>query len=316
VLALRYRWWMVVAAIAIVASLAFVTCQAVASRALVTTYADGPGPSRLRVLFIGNSLTYVNSMPGIVAGMVRSRHPELAPRLVMVAAAGYSLEEHNAKGRAAELLRENRWDVVVIQERGGYAIDHPAETRQYAGLLAGAARRAGAVPLLMVDWFQASSSEPPGAAITAIATRLGVRTLPVGPALARIHHDLPDVELIVSDGQHPSRSGSYAIACIAYATILHESPEGLPTRFDLVEPDGREQVGGGLDAVTGRRLQADVWQAIASSPPTDWRPQSRAGSRRQVALRTSPPRRWSGSLPRSAFRDSAQGKVAKRSFAQ
>lgn len=261
----RPRWWLAVAGVVVVGAAGTVLYQLLVAGPSVTFYTQPRGPSHLRVLFVGNSLTYFNDMPGIVAGMLTLRHPELRPQVAMVSAPGYTLREHFENGRVLQVLSDQRWDVVVLQERGGYAIDHPGETRVYAQRLAAAAQRSGGKSMLFVDWFQASASQPPGQAEAEIASALGLSTLPAGPVLARLHQELPRLELLQEDGQHPSPAGSYAIALIAYVRLLGESPAGLPPAFDLARPHGRQRVGGGVDSAIAASLQARIWRLLQTS---------------------------------------------------
>jgi len=54
---------------------------------------------------------------------------------------------------------------------------------------------------------------------------------PVGVAWERVRRIFPSIELYDSDGSHPSPAGTYLAACVIYATLFHQSPEGLPSKF-------------------------------------------------------------------------------------
>ena len=58
---------------------------------------------KLRVLFVGNSLTYVNDLPAVVAGLgAASRLPDVEYR--MLAPGGWSIEDHWTIGDAPKVL--------------------------------------------------------------------------------------------------------------------------------------------------------------------------------------------------------------------
>src|SRR5574338_820441 len=77
------------------------------------------------VLFVGNSLTYVNDLPLIVEALADSV-PGLTPdqRLApaMVAYPDFALFDHWADGTAVRVIEGNRWNVVVLQQ-GSSALD-------------------------------------------------------------------------------------------------------------------------------------------------------------------------------------------------
>ena len=62
----------------------------------------------LRILFLGNSYTYYNNLPGLVEGM--ARRPVEA---VAVTRGGATLEGLYIGTNALEVLRSSRWDLVV-----------------------------------------------------------------------------------------------------------------------------------------------------------------------------------------------------------
>ena len=74
-------------------------------------------PRPLRVLFIGNSYTYFNYLPGLVASLARGARPSRAMQTEMVARPGVSLRDHWLDGAALAAIRRTRWDYVVVQEQ-------------------------------------------------------------------------------------------------------------------------------------------------------------------------------------------------------
>ena len=83
--------------------------------------ADEKTAPALRVLFIGNSYTYYNNLPGMVAQLSGGR---IETR--MVARGGSTLQQLWDFGEAPAAIREGRWDYVVLQEHsllGGMRVD-------------------------------------------------------------------------------------------------------------------------------------------------------------------------------------------------
>src|SRR6266849_10366961 len=81
--------------------------------------ASGPTSSSaaseaVRVLFIGNSLTTVNDVPGLVGQLAAGSDRTFQYRTV--AFDGYSLEDHWNRGDARRAIAEGGWSIVVLQQ--------------------------------------------------------------------------------------------------------------------------------------------------------------------------------------------------------
>jgi hypothetical protein len=72
-------------------------------------------PTSLRLLFIGNSLTYLNDVPALVAALGRANRRPLVCE--QVTAPDLSLEDHWRQGEAGRRITRGGWDVVVLQQR-------------------------------------------------------------------------------------------------------------------------------------------------------------------------------------------------------
>ena len=194
----------------------------------------------LRVLFLGNSYTYVNDLPGTFARLAESggRQVESAT----VANGGETLAQHAASKDSRSAIASRQWDYVVLQEQS----EVPAVAGSRDGYMYPAARTlavlieaSGATPMLFMtpahrDGLPASGLagyEPMQLAINngyeAIARELGVPIAPVGYAWFVLRRQHPEVGLWQDDGSHPSVAGTYLAACVFYAAIYRQSPEGL-----------------------------------------------------------------------------------------
>src|SRR3954464_7495416 len=77
-----------------------------------------PKPRRhlsLKVLFIGNSFTARNDLPGLIAQLAKAGGHRLQHQLISVG--GASLRTHWNKGHAQNRIREGDFDYVVLQEQ-------------------------------------------------------------------------------------------------------------------------------------------------------------------------------------------------------
>lgn len=106
--------------------------------------------SPLRVLFIGNSLTYSNDLPAMVAALPcfadgRKIYVET------IAGPNMSLADHLTKRTASAALK-GRWDVVVLQQGPSALRASRKELLESVRLFAPAIRAAGAHPAMLAVW--------------------------------------------------------------------------------------------------------------------------------------------------------------------
>ena len=68
-----------------------------------------------RVLFVGNSHTYQNDLPGMLVSLAHASG-DTALRAGAVAYPNFALEDHFAQGDAAKALSHSGWEFVVMQQ--------------------------------------------------------------------------------------------------------------------------------------------------------------------------------------------------------
>jgi len=212
--------------------LLMLTASCVPQRAVIPNAPTGPG---LHVLFIGNSLTYVNDLPAILESLADSaREPLLETRTV--AKPDYSLEDHWNDGAAMAGIRSGGWNVVVLQQGPSSLETSRALLLQYTRLFADAIAEAGARPALYQVWPTSDRSMDFARAnesyrLAAVAVN-GI-LFPVGEAWLAAQRLDPTTPLYAFDGLHPSAEGSYLAALVMYAVLYGKSPEGLPAELRL-----------------------------------------------------------------------------------
>jgi hypothetical protein len=199
---------------------------------------DRPG---LRVLFVGNSFTFRNSLPRLVHELAAG-DPGAPPIFsVEYAAGGWSLHQANKDDGLDKLLREVQWDVVVLQEKS-WLLSLPEgqwrrETYPAARALHEKITGAGARTVLFMTWgyVRGDRLHEPHDTYTAMQLRLadgysrlgselGVQVAPAGLAWAEALRREPRLDLWAGDGQHPGRLGSYLAACVFYAILSGREP--------------------------------------------------------------------------------------------
>jgi hypothetical protein len=185
-------------------------------------------PSVLRVYFVGNSLTFRNNLPGMVAELGRSLDPPVAIEVGMSAQDGMSLERHWQEGEVGLRLREGDWDVLVLQEQSSRALADPELSEQYLRRFTGAARDAGTEVILVHTWVRADEPEKENRqrqTYHRLAKAVNVRLAPVGDAWSRARAEVPGVALHAEDGLHASREGTYLTAAVLVGMLTGRSPE-------------------------------------------------------------------------------------------
>jgi hypothetical protein len=215
-----------------------------------------------RILFIGNSFTQRNDLPGMLAALAASAKPAVRIETGRVIANGMALKTHWTRGEARELIRRKKWDFVVLQEQSTRPLKNPKLMHEYVRLFNDDVVAAGARTALYMTWARRESfdrQDELGDAYTSIGRELGAVVVPVGTAWKLALADDPALVLHDKDGSHPSPAGTYLAACVFYAALFGASPVGLAT--DVPGLDG-------TDEALLRRLQEVARRAAISRPAT------------------------------------------------
>jgi hypothetical protein len=202
----------------------------------------------LRVLFIGNSHTYYNNLPGMFTLLARSGGwPVVADSNTP---SGYALEGHMSNPVTLAKINQGGWDYVILQEQSLYpVIDfyrygsmYPSATyldsliRAHGGRTAlfmtwgwrggGQHDQGGHYSIPFVDYFQMQDTMT--AAYVMLNNMLSSTLVPAGCAWSRAMRTDTTLDLWQPlDDYHPNLMGSYLAACVFYATFFHQSPIGL-----------------------------------------------------------------------------------------
>ena len=201
---------------------------------------DRPGQ---RVLFVGNSATYYNDMPSMVRRLAAADHGGPTLFVVQYTAPVWKLRDASDDDGLRSLLREVRWDDVILQE-------HSDESPPFVEELHGRITAGGARTTLFV---RGPSDDP---TYTELAGRLPASLAPVGDAFDEAFRRNPYLALRADEEGHPNRAGSFLIACVFYATLTRRDPR----------PSG---YGAGLPAYRSRFLKDVAWDvhsARATAP--------------------------------------------------
>jgi len=182
------------------------------------------------VLFIGNSLTTANDLPGLVEKLSAAGGGQpIACRTV--AFPGYSLEDHWNRGDARHAIAVGGWTMVVLQQGPSALPESRVLLRDYTRRFDGEARRVGARTALYMVWPASARRrdfDSVKGSYQAAAREVGGLFLPVGEAWRAAWQRDAALELYGRDGFHPSPLASYLGALVIYQQLSGRSPIGLP----------------------------------------------------------------------------------------
>ena len=191
--------------------------------------APAPVNAARRVLFVGNSLTYVNNLPATVAAIARDNGDTL--QVSMAAGPNLALIDHLTGGsNATQLLRDSSWDAVVLQQGPTTTAICRDSMVLWTGMFSPLIARAGGRSVTLMTWPARSQGDVWGAAHTTAAL-----------AAASVHGELalagdawhaaltahPGLPVYGDDGYHPSPMGTFLTALVVYQRLSGRDPRSL-----------------------------------------------------------------------------------------
>ena len=229
-----------------------------------------------KVLFLGNSYTYVNDLPGLLSLIAQSKgdsvwHDQNTP-------GGCTFQMHCRDSVSRAKIAETNWDYVVLQEQSQLPSWPPDSVEllvyPYADTLTMLTRNndSCSISLFFMTWGRENgdldncSWYPPVCTYEGMQARLRQSYLemgqlfsgevsPVGVAWKQTRTLYPSIELYAHDESHPSIYGSYLAACTFFGAIFHESPVG-----GYIPPQ--------IPVDTAGLLQQVAYQMVFDSLPT------------------------------------------------
>ena len=160
----------------------------------------------IRVLFLGNSLTYVGNLPAVFAAVCQASGHVCS--VDMIVKGGAALHDRVADRTLERADVANHFDYLVLQEHGGDLIELPdasakVSAERAAESLAKTARRLGMKPILMGTYQPGPASASLVAAESALAAKLMVAHVSVSNYLDCGKREDSSLRWFYSDGMHP-----------------------------------------------------------------------------------------------------------------
>jgi hypothetical protein len=187
-----------------------------------------------RILFIGNSLTTANDLPGLVERIARAAGDLF--ECTTVAFPDHGLEEHWSRGDAQRAIRKGGWTFVVLQQGPSALPESRILLRQYVQRFDAEVRRAGARTALYMVWpstARRGDFDAVSMSYSIAAKDVGALLLPAGDAWRAAWRRESTVGLYARDGFHPSLAGSYLAALVVYQGLSGKPAATLPTILSM-----------------------------------------------------------------------------------
>ena len=197
------------------------------------------GSAAPRILMVGNSLSYVNNLPALFDALARLPPGGLA-HAELIAAPGGSIAERWDEGMVARELQSGRWNMLVLQERGGLlaCLGKPgaADSGECPGSVkahqnfARLGKQLGVRVILLGTWgpdsiWQGQLSR----GLRRLATLTGAEALDAGPLVRAYGKSHPATPMYSDAILHPRIEASLLVAM----ALLRRLRGSLPAGSDL-----------------------------------------------------------------------------------
>jgi hypothetical protein len=196
-------------------------------------FAFTPGPKKINILYVGNSLTYFNDLPALVSELAAMDQKQVTFKVI--APGGYSLEDHWNIGDVQKEIAKGGYDIVIGQQGPSALPESQVLLKEYAGRFAGEAAKHQASWALYMVWPSEQRSFDLDNVIysyTQAANSTSALLFPAGLAWKIAWQADPAFPLYGPDRFHPSIHGSLLAAMTIYATLYEKE------NFDFINVAG------------------------------------------------------------------------------
>jgi hypothetical protein len=177
--------------------------------------------STKQILFVGNSLTYSNDLPKLVAQYGASKGNQITTQTL--AYGGYALEDHWNDGELQQLITKGSFDFVVVQQGPSSQADGREMLFDYGERIAALCEVRGAKLVFFMVWPAKVNYHTFDGVIknyTDAAAHSGSLLCPVGKVWKDHFDSTNDFSYYGPDQFHPSLEGSTVAAQIIYETLF------------------------------------------------------------------------------------------------
>lgn len=199
--------------------------------------ANAGQPAVQRVLFVGNSLTYTNSLPFIFEQVAQAQSSAVRYRADMYVRGGATLAQLGKEPALRELIDSGAYQVVVLQERGGDDLcmrpdDHwrrddlPCDQVTAPQLALAKEAQAHGARVLYLGTYQTQPhvSRELVNAETELGSKMDATYLEISESLRRLQEQQPSLPWLYEDHGHPGIATTMLMAMRAYQAINPGQP--------------------------------------------------------------------------------------------
>jgi hypothetical protein len=189
---------------------------------------------KLRILFVGNSLTYTNDLPGIVQALAKARGQEFYVDSVTLG--GANLEDLWDDGSALDAIAKGKWNVVVLQQGPSSAPESRDHLREWTKKFDAKIREAGGRTALYMVWptpDRLAYFDDVRESYRLAAQDVHGIFFPAGEAIHEAQRRNVSAALYSDDLFHPSAAGSYAAGLSIFGMLSKKPLVGLPSELKL-----------------------------------------------------------------------------------
>lgn len=214
--------------------------------------------TKKKVLFIGNSYTYVNNLPQLVADIALSKSDTVV--YDSNTPGGYTFNMHSQDATTLQKIKSQQWDVVILQAQSQEPAFSPSQvmsqTYPYAKKLCDSIRANNPCTeiLFYMTWGRKNGDASNCGFYAPVCTYIGMQArlresymmfsdsfqtsvAPVGVAWKNFRNAYPTIDLYQPDESHPSLHGSYLAACVFYSSIFKKTSVGSSYNPSLPSAD-------------------------------------------------------------------------------
>jgi hypothetical protein len=192
---------------------------------------DGAGKS-LRILFVGNSLTYVNDLPSMIKEM--GKQDNITITYTSFIFPDYSLEDHWNEGKVKAEIEKGGYDFVIAQQGPSALAESQVLLLDYAKRFAELCNKNKSKLALYMVWPSKARSfdlDNVISSYTNAATKTSSLLCPAGLAWKKAWEAESSLPLYSPDNFHPSVTGSVLAALTIYKVIADK------INYDFIQYD-------------------------------------------------------------------------------
>jgi len=211
-----------------------------------------------KVLFLGNSYTYVNNLPQMIADAASSTGDTLI--FDSYTPGGYTLLAHSTDTTSLAKIAQGTWDYVVLQEQSQLP-----SFQDYSQFSIGARDVCSYInkynpcarTMFYMTWGRQNGDTlncpvwPPVCTYQGMDSLLHLRYMevalnnnagvsPVGAVWKYVRQNFPGIVLYQSDGSHPSVAGTYIAACCFYTALFKKDPTLITFNSSLTQAEASQ----------------------------------------------------------------------------